>query len=102
MRVVLSADKTFDAGDTEVAATTRRLVLSPGKGRRIRLRLRPIPAAVPAGNYYLLAQIDAGNAVQETSEVDNASGTLATPFEVVTRKQAGMRRSSLFSAAGII
>ena len=54
--VFASTNDQFDAGDTQIAAATRRLTLRPGQARRVRMRPGVIPPELPPGEYHLLAR----------------------------------------------
>jgi hypothetical protein len=102
--VVASADDHFDAGDTELASSTRRLVLRPNRSRLIRVRLGTLPATMPAEDYHLLARLDPANLVAETSETDNVSPP-PSPLLHVTLPGAASQRwrnDDLFGAAPVL
>jgi hypothetical protein len=85
IRLVASADGVADAGDPTVTEQTTRLRLRPGGSRRIPIRLREIPGAIPQGSYRLIAVVDTGNAVAEDNEGNNfvastASIAIGPPF----------------------
>jgi hypothetical protein len=65
----LSADRVQDAGDRPlVGAPPLRLKLNPGQQRRF--RLGPVLPAAP-GTYFVIAVLDAGNALTERDEGNN-------------------------------
>jgi hypothetical protein len=81
LRLVASSDGVFDASDALVAeAPAQRLKLAPGRSRAFRLKPVAFPA-VPDGDYQLLAVADAGGAVTEQLETNNAAA-LASPVRI--------------------
>jgi len=69
-RLYLSANSTFDAADT-VLGERAVPALSAGQTSSGSTAVT-IPAATAAGTYYIIAKADAGNAVPETVETNNA------------------------------
>jgi hypothetical protein len=62
VKLFASPDATLDAGDTEVTAVTRSLRVKSGGTSAVRLKFN-YPTGLPAGSYFLLAQVDAGPVV---------------------------------------
>ena len=91
VRLLASADQTLDATDTVLAGGVRRLAIGPGSTRHVRLPLRRIPASIPAGDFHLLAEVDAANATAETSELDNVAPTIGTT-RIIAHQAPGHRR----------
>lgn len=73
----LSTDDQLDAGDTLlVSASRQNLSLRPGQSRTLRIRAT-LPEGTPAGQQYILADIDVDNDVAESDETNNlAVGTI--------------------------
>jgi len=95
--LVASADPVLDANDVEIASATRRIVLGPGRNRRITLHPRALPAALQVGDYYLLARVDATDAVAETNENDNVTVSASPALHVVAAGTSlSRKRESLF------
>jgi hypothetical protein len=81
VRVVASADAVYDTGDATVAELpNQKLKLAPGKSKTLKLKLGALPA-LPDGDYRLFAVVDAGGALAERLESNNAA-LLATPVHV--------------------
>jgi hypothetical protein len=111
VRVVASADDFVDANDaTVVELPNQKLKLAPGKSKVFKLK----PAAFPAvadGDYRLLAVVDAGGALAERIESNNAAalaGTvrIAAPFvdlgitqPVLTGRLAAGKKATLLVTA---
>jgi subtilisin family serine protease/subtilase family serine protease len=98
-RFYLSANGSVDAADVVLG---NRLIpaLAPGASAGASTMLT-LPAATPAGTYYVLAQADAAGAVAETSEsnnVDASSSIKVGPDLILTAVSA----PSSASAGGII
>ena len=85
VRVVASLDGTVDAGDTDVATFDAvRIKLKAGKTKVLKLNLAAFPSP-PDGQYFLLAEVDSQNVLDETNEADNVGSTaapvtIAAPF----------------------
>ena len=79
-RLFASTDAAFEpAGDVQLLEQQTRLRLRPNAQRRIPLRLREVPAAVPRGTYTLYAQVDATDVVKpEINEGNNIIGATTT------------------------
>ena len=78
VRVFASADGALDATDSVLAEQTKRLNLQSGRGRRIPVAIRDVPAGVPQGTYRLLAQVDVTNTVVEDNEANNVVASADT------------------------
>jgi len=63
---------------------SRTSTLSPG-GSQTYLPNAVLPERIPAGNYYLCARVDPGNAVRESNERNNLS---CTPLRILSRQQS--------------
>ena len=66
----LSADGTFDAGDTSLNVSRTIPTLAAGATSSAQTTLT-IPAGTPAASYYIIAKVDPENAVVETQEGNN-------------------------------
>jgi hypothetical protein len=75
--LALSADAAAGGDDRVAARVTKKVKLKPGAGKTLKLRLAP-PEDLAAGNYYLVTAVDAGNAVAEPDETNNAAASAAT------------------------
>jgi hypothetical protein len=81
VRLVASADESYDAGDaTVVDLPARKLALRPGASRTVPIKPRAIPA-LPDGDYHLLAVVDATQALTEAVETNNVV-SLAAPVRI--------------------
>lgn len=80
VRVVLSTDTTFDAGDTTASTSTVKLKLQPGKGKGLKAKFA-YPTSLADGQYFVLAVIDAG-----TADVNAANNAGSTPAAVTVAK----------------
>ena len=76
----LSKDATLDETDAPAGTvTTKSLRLAPGAGKAVRVRFTY--PTVAAGDYFLIAEADAGNAAAEADEANNvAAAATATPL----------------------
>jgi hypothetical protein len=82
VRLVASADESYDAGDaTVVDLPARKLALRPGASRALRIKPRAIPT-LPDGDYHLLAVVDATQALTEAVETNNVVAALAAPVRI--------------------
>ena len=99
VRVLASADATADAADIVLVEAVRPLVIRRGSSRGVRLPLRMMPAALVAGGYYLVAEVDTANAVAETSEVDNMNRPMVPVLRILPSLPSarGRRVSMLFA-----
>lgn len=75
-RFYLSADSTITTGDREIGVATT-LGLAPGASVTV-TNPSPIPAAVPAGQYFAGAIVNPTGAVTETDATNNARASAAT------------------------
>lgn len=80
----LSDNPTLDATDTQLGTQTKPLTLKQGKGKVSSFKFS-FPATVGNGAYFLIASVDANNAILEANEGDNVAvsgtpATLALPF----------------------
>lgn len=80
----LSADATFDAGDT-VLATPAFASINGGAQQAVTASA-PVPANLAAGSYFLVARVDPASAVAEGDEANNDAATPAAGV-VVTAVQ---------------
>lgn len=70
-QLFVSADDEIDEDDVQIASTTTKLKLANnGKGKAVKFKLN-FPASITDDTYRILARIDSGNGVVETSEFDN-------------------------------
>ena len=83
--VYLSADAELDRDtDLRIAAVGNQSIkLNPGASKTYSLRAS-IPADAPAGTYYILADVDAADAIEEVDEANNVVAT-AEPVSVSWR-----------------
>ena len=73
-----SADQTFDAGDTLLAGNDNVPIrLRPGQTRPIRFNLRDVPV-IPAGDYYILADVDCEDQIGQTNTNNDVGASAAT------------------------
>lgn len=77
----LSADGTLDAGDRLLSKLTKKLTLKTGKSAKLAFKFA-YPKDLSDGNYYLLARVDAADAVAERSE-DNNIVAWSAPVPIV-------------------
>ena len=81
-RVYLSEDETLDEGDPQISEDGNSTIFSIAPGQKIVVqRGWPISQAVPDGVYWLIAQVDATDAVDEGDEGNNVL-VGAAPFGV--------------------
>jgi subtilase family serine protease len=72
IQLFASADGVLDAGDILIGQLTDRSIdLAPGKGKTLKIKAKA-PESLPAGNYTLIAFIDATAVFAETNEANNA------------------------------
>ncbi len=71
-RFFLSADAVFDAGDAPLVNNSRMIPALPANGKHAGSTTATIPGATAPGKYFLIAVADAGSAVTEADETDNA------------------------------
>ena len=95
-RIHASADPVLDVTDVQLVEQTSRLNLQSGRGRRVPIRLRDVPAGIPQGAYYLIADVDATKAVPENNDGNNWIASTQTvaigpPFVNLTATRAFMR-----------
>jgi hypothetical protein len=74
LTLAVSADAAAGGDDRVVATVKKKVKLKPGAGKTLRLKLAP-PEDLAAGNYFLVAGIDAGNALPESDEGNNAAAS---------------------------
>ena len=70
IRYLLSVDSKSDASDIELGTRTISSMGSGGSSNSKSVTLT-IPATIPAGTYYILAQVDSSSAVKESNEGNN-------------------------------
>jgi subtilase family serine protease len=73
-RYFLSTNATFDTGDTPLQA--RNVGPLAAGGSAMGTATLTLPAVIPAGSYYLLAQADGDGAVGELNEVNNTRAAI--------------------------
>lgn len=83
IRLFTSLDETLDAGDATIGTFTQDLVIEPDSFKQVNLRFTY--PQVPEGNYFVLAQVDAGNVILEQDESNNVEASffkvgLSAPF----------------------
>ena len=80
VRLVASTDDVIEPNDPVVAELpNQRLRLAPGKSRVVKFKVRSF--ALPEGDYRLIAIVDAGGALSERLESNNAA-PLAAPLHI--------------------
>jgi hypothetical protein len=76
VRLVLSTDGVIDGGDTQVAVTPAKMLrLRPGQSKNVRAKF--VIPAIADGNYFLLAEADAGQQTPEMNEGNNVGSSAA-------------------------
>ena len=83
VRLFTSLDETLDANDATIGTFTQDLVIEPDSFEQVNVRFTY--PQVAEGNYFVLAQVDAGNAVLEQDESNNVRASfnrvgLSAPF----------------------
>jgi uncharacterized delta-60 repeat protein len=79
VNVYASTDQTLDGNDTLVIAPKFKVSIKAGKGGKLTAHVAGLPASLPAGTYYLLAQVvDAAGFAQSVSTAGTI--TVAAPF----------------------
>jgi len=90
VRLFASTNGTLESpGDFQIAETSRKLRLRPGKTLKIPIKVRDIPADIPNASYQLIAQVDATDQVVEDNAGNNnvaSTGTIqiGPPFVNLT------------------
>jgi uncharacterized delta-60 repeat protein len=75
VKLYASNDTTLDAGDTALTGQTVKLSIKPGATKNVKLKLT-LPATLPpAGNYFLILNLDDLKAIAESNETNNAVAT---------------------------
>jgi hypothetical protein len=69
-----SADKTLDAGDATIGTFVQEKSIDPDQFQDLKVTFTY--PQVPAGNYFVIAQVDSANAVIETNEGNNTAASL--------------------------
>jgi len=75
VRLLASADGVPDGGDPVLAEQTNRLRINAGRGRRLPIKFRQVPANVPQGTYRIIAVVDVTGVVAEDNEANNYVGS---------------------------
>lgn len=75
VRLLASADGVPGDGDPVLAQQTNRLRINAGRGRRLPIKFRQVPANVPEGTYRIFAVVDATGVVAEDNEANNYVGS---------------------------
>lgn len=78
VRFVASADPFVDNGDAVLGTVAKNLKLNPGADKRLKLKLRSLPALAD-GSYFLLARVTSSNGVVTNSAADRTV-VVAAPF----------------------
>ncbi|HEX8911615.1 MAG TPA: CARDB domain-containing protein, partial [Humisphaera sp.] len=79
VNVYASADQTVGTGDLLMGTYRVKLSLKPGQTKGVKLKFL-VPVGTPPGSYFLLAVLDADNALAESNETNN--GASAGPLLV--------------------
>ncbi|CAA9394449.1 MAG: hypothetical protein AVDCRST_MAG64-1361, partial [uncultured Phycisphaerae bacterium] len=74
VRLFTSLDETLDAGDVTIGTFTQDVVIEPDTFEQVNVRFTY--PQVREGNYFVLAQVDAGNAILEQDESNNVRASL--------------------------
>ena len=75
VKLYASTDATLDGGDTALTGQTVTLSINPGATKNVKLKLK-LPATLPpAGNYFLILNLDDMKAITESNEANNAIAT---------------------------
>jgi hypothetical protein len=77
LTLAVSGDAAAGADDRVVATVTKKVNFKPGATRTLRLKFAP-PDDLAAGNYFLVAGIDAANAFTEPDEANNVAASGGT------------------------
>ena len=72
LKLLASSDDEAGTGDSEIVTLIKRINLRPGKPKLMPLTF-VVPSTIPAGTYNLLVQIDSGNAITESNDVNNTA-----------------------------
>jgi hypothetical protein len=104
VRLFASDDATLDQSDVQLLNTKPRVVLPPGRSRRIALRPGKSSLFLPAPAYYLFARVDAGEAIVEASHSDNVSPApaAAIPLTAPAGKRSARHPESLFASGAVL
>jgi hypothetical protein len=74
IRLGASADAAVDAGDAVITSFTKKLSIKPGATKATPVKFT-LPASLPAGTYFITAEIDPLGEIPETSRSNNSAAS---------------------------
>jgi hypothetical protein len=77
IRFTASTDNVGDAADVEVFSITKRLSIKAGAEKAVRVKFT-LPASLAAGPYFLVATVDPGNLIAETTVGGESNNILSS------------------------